>query len=53
MKKPGEVLEVDKHGIILAAARGALRITELQIEGADALTRRPFSAGISWLLATG
>mgnify|MGYP001580121465 FL=1 len=45
LNKPGEVLEVDKRGIRLAAARGALRITELQIEGGRRLGAEAFLCG--------
>lgn len=45
LKKPGEVLEADKRGIRLAAARGSLRITELQIEGGKRLDAEAFLCG--------
>lgn len=45
-KNPGEVLEADKRGIKLAAAAcGALRITELQIEGGKRLDAEAFLCG--------
>ena len=43
--KPGEVLQADKRGIRLAVGRGALKITELQIEGGKRLDPEAFLCG--------
>lgn len=41
----GEVLKTDKNGIVIACGQGALRITELQLEGGKRLKAAPFLAG--------
>ena len=41
----GEVLAVDKHGIIVACGQGSLRITELQREGGRRLPAEQFLQG--------
>ncbi len=41
----GEVLKADKNGIVVACAQGAVRITELQMEGGKRLKAGPFLAG--------
>jgi methionyl-tRNA formyltransferase len=48
---PGEVLQADKTGLVVACGRGALRIHELQLEGgrkmtaAELLTGHPLQPG--------
>lgn len=42
---PGEILQADKSGILVACDANALRITELQREGGRRLTAREFLAG--------
>ena len=44
-KNPGEILQADKRGIILAAGSGALKITELQVEGGKRLDPEAFLCG--------
>lgn len=45
LNKPGEVLQVDKRGIRLSAGGGALKITELQMEGGRRLDPEAFLCG--------
>jgi len=47
----GEVLSVDKNGIVVGCGRGALRILELQLEGGRRMSAAKFLAG--HLLRTG
>ena len=42
---PGEVIAVDRHGIVVACAAGALRLTELQKAGGKRLQVAQFLAG--------
>ncbi len=42
---PGEVIEVNKHEIIVATGRGNLLIQELQIEGKRIMTAQEFISG--------
>ena len=42
---PGEVIAVDRHGIVVACATGALRLTELQKAGGKRLPAAQFLAG--------
>ena len=42
---PGEILSVDKNGIVVGCGKDALRILELQREGGRRLTVREFLAG--------
>ena len=42
---PGEVLEADAHGIVVACGRDALRLTELQMAGGKRMTAAAFIAG--------
>jgi methionyl-tRNA formyltransferase len=42
---PGEILQVDKTGIVVACGAQSLRITSLQREGGRRLTTREFLAG--------
>ena len=42
---PGEVIAVDRHGIVVACATGALRLTELQKAGGKRLPAVQFLAG--------
>jgi len=43
--QPGEILQADKSGIVVACGRGALRILKLQLEGGRRLTAPEFLAG--------
>ncbi|HEU5069499.1 MAG TPA: methionyl-tRNA formyltransferase [Verrucomicrobiae bacterium] len=43
--EPGEILAADKHGIIVAAGEGALRIHTLQREGGRRVSAAEFLAG--------
>ncbi len=45
--KPGEILSVDKNGIVVACGQGALRILELQREGGRRMSAAEFLAGHS------
>ena len=45
LNKPGEVLQADKSGIRLAAGFGALKITELQMEGGKRIGPEAFLCG--------
>jgi methionyl-tRNA formyltransferase len=42
---PGDVLEADKHGIVVGCGRQAVRILDLQLEGSRRLTAAQFLAG--------
>ena len=42
---PGEIIAVDRHGIVVACATGALRLTELQKAGGKRLPVAQFLAG--------
>lgn len=42
---PGTVLNADAHGVVVATGRGALTLTELQLEGKRAMAARDFLAG--------
>ncbi|RMG63112.1 MAG: methionyl-tRNA formyltransferase [Calditrichaeota bacterium] len=42
---PGTILEVDEEGILVACAPGALRLTELQLEGRKRLPAKEFLLG--------
>jgi methionyl-tRNA formyltransferase len=43
--QPGEILQADKTGIVVACGWGALRILKLQLEGGRRLTAQEFLAG--------
>ncbi|MFQ3670059.1 MAG: methionyl-tRNA formyltransferase [Verrucomicrobiia bacterium] len=43
--KPGEVLRVDKHGILVAAGEGGLLLREVQLEGRKRLHAAEFARG--------
>lgn len=43
--KAARILSISKNGIIIGCAKGALRITELQLEGGKRLTTEAFLAG--------
>jgi methionyl-tRNA formyltransferase len=43
--RPGEILQVDKSGIIVSCGKNALRILELQREGGRRLNTGEFLAG--------
>jgi methionyl-tRNA formyltransferase len=42
---PGQVLQADRHGLVIACGSGALRIEQLQIEGGHELTAAEFLTG--------
>jgi methionyl-tRNA formyltransferase len=42
---PGEVVRADKHGIVIACARGFLKVDELQLEGAKKMSAQNFIIG--------
>jgi methionyl-tRNA formyltransferase len=44
---PGEILQADKTGLVVACGRGALRILELQLEGGRKMTAAELLAGHS------
>ncbi len=43
--QPGEVLRADKHGILVAAAEGAILLREIQLEGKRRMEAREFLLG--------
>jgi methionyl-tRNA formyltransferase len=43
--KPGEILQADRSGIVVACGNGALRILELQREGARRMSAQEFLTG--------
>ena len=43
--QPGEIMQAEKSGIVVACGRGALRILKLQLEGGRRLTAQEFLAG--------
>jgi len=45
--KPGEVLRVDKHGILVAASVGGLLLREVQIEGKKRMHAAEFARGFN------
>lgn len=45
--KPGEVLRVDKHGILVAAGEGGLLLRDIQLEGRKRMSARDFLLGYS------
>ena len=45
-RTPGEILQVSKDCVTVAAGKGALRIYELQLEGKKRMTARDFLLGI-------
>jgi methionyl-tRNA formyltransferase len=49
--KPGEILRVDKHGILVAAGEGGLLLREVQLEGKRRMNAAEFANGFK--LATG
>jgi methionyl-tRNA formyltransferase len=44
---PGEILQADKAGLVVACGTGALRIEQLQLEGGRKMTAAEFLAGHS------
>lgn len=44
--RPGEILQTDKESVTVAAARGALKIYELQLEGKKRMTAHDFLLGV-------
>jgi methionyl-tRNA formyltransferase len=45
--KPGEVVRVDKHGILVAAKVGGLLLREVQIEGKKKMHAAEFARGFN------
>ncbi len=43
--EPGEVLAIDREGVVIACAAGAIRVTRLQKDGAKVITARDFCNG--------
>jgi methionyl-tRNA formyltransferase len=43
--QPGQVLQADRNGLVIACARDALRILELQVEGGRKMNSAEFLAG--------
>ena len=43
--KPGEVVEVNSHGILIAAKRGGVLLREVQLEGRKRMTAAEFARG--------
>ena len=43
--KPGEVVEVNSHGILVAAKRGGVLLREIQMEGRKRMTAAEFARG--------
>jgi methionyl-tRNA formyltransferase len=50
--RPGEVLRVDKHGILVAAGKGGLLLREVQLEGKKRLSAAEFARGQNIPLGT-
>ena len=50
--KPGEVMRVDKHGILVAAKEGGLLLRELQLEGKRRLPASEFIQGFTLPVGT-
>jgi len=44
--KPGEILRVDKHGILVAAGRGGLLLREVQLEGRKKMSAAELAHGL-------
>ena len=45
-RKPGEILKIEKDAILVAASEGALRITEVQMEGKKRMSVHDFLLGV-------
>ena len=45
--KPGEILRVDRHGILVAAAKGGLLLREVQLEGKKRMHAAEFARGFN------
>jgi methionyl-tRNA formyltransferase len=50
--KPGEVLRVDKHGILVAAGKGGLLLREVQLEGKRRMHAAEFARGYNLPVGT-
>jgi len=50
--KPGEVLRVDKHGILVAAGKGGLLLREVQLEGKKRMHAAEFARGYNLPVGT-
>lgn len=46
LRRPGEILQVEKDAVTVAAGTGALRILELQLEGKKRMTAHEFLLGV-------
>jgi methionyl-tRNA formyltransferase len=45
--KPGEILRVDKHGVLVAAQKGGLLLREVQLEGKKRMHAAEFARGFN------
>jgi len=45
--KPGEILRVDKHGVLVAAGKGGLLLREVQLEGKKRMHAAEFARGFN------
>lgn len=45
--KPGEILRIDKHGILVAAKKGGLLLREVQLEGKKRMSAAEFARGFN------
>jgi methionyl-tRNA formyltransferase len=45
--KPGEILRIDKHGILVAAGQGGLLLREVQLEGKKRMHAAEFARGFN------
>jgi methionyl-tRNA formyltransferase len=45
--KPGEILRVDRHGILVAASEGGLLLREVQLEGKKRMNAAEFARGFN------
>jgi methionyl-tRNA formyltransferase len=50
--KPGEVVRIDKHGILVAAGRGGLLLREVQLEGKKRMHAAEFARGFNLPVGT-
>jgi methionyl-tRNA formyltransferase len=45
--RPGEILRVDKHGVLVAAGKGGLLLREVQLEGKKRMHAAEFARGFN------
>jgi methionyl-tRNA formyltransferase len=45
--KPGEILRIDKHGILVGAKTGGLLLREVQLEGKKRMHAAEFARGFN------